>query len=117
MTYVDRRIDNPEQRVCEDIPNLASGLGDLLREWCNSSVDAIFYSWMLRSYSRTNKYTLLILGYVFGAGILTTVASPNFGRLYKRQSENEGAALPLLSSPTGNIILHVDCFRQACYWS
>ena len=90
MTYVDRRIDNPEQRICEDIPNLASGLGDLLREWCNSSVDAVFYSWMLRSYSRTNKYTFMILGYVFGAGILTTVVSPNFGRLYKRQSENEG---------------------------
>ena len=90
LTYVDRRIDNPEQRICEDIPNLASGLGDLLREWCNSSVDAIFYSWMLQSYSRTNKYTLMILGYVFGAGVLTTIASPNFGRLYKRQSENEG---------------------------
>ena len=94
MTYVDRRIDNPEQRICEDIPNLASGLGELLREWCNSSVDAVFYSWMLQSYSRTNKYTLLILGYVFGAGVLTTVASPNFGRLYKRQSENEGSFLP-----------------------
>ena len=96
MTYVDRRIDNPEQRICEDIPNLANGLGDLLREWCNSSVDAIFYSWMLQSYSKTNKYSLMILGYVFGAGVLTTFASPNFGRLYKRQSENEGMALNTL---------------------
>jgi len=90
LTYVDRRIDNPEQRICEDIPYLATGLGDLLREWCNASVDAIFYAWMLRSYSRTNKYTATIIGYVFGAGVLTT--SPNFGRLYKRQSENEGRA-------------------------
>lgn len=92
LTYVDRRIDNPEQRICEDIPYLATGLGDLLREWCNASVDAIFYAWMLRSYSRTNKYTATIIGYVFGAGVLTTIASPNFGRLYKRQSENEGRA-------------------------
>lgn len=57
---------------------------------CNASVDAVFYAWMLQSYSRTNKYTAAIIGYVFGAGVLTTVASPNFGRLYKRQSENEG---------------------------
>ncbi len=88
---VDRRINNPEQRICEDVPYLAGGLGDLLREWCNASVDAVFYAWMLRSYSRTNKYTAAILGYVFGAGVLTSIASPNFGRLYKRQSENEGA--------------------------
>jgi hypothetical protein len=99
LTYVDRRIDNPEQRICEDIPYLASGLGDLLREWCNASVDAIFYAWMLRSYSRTNKYTATIIGYVFGAGVLTTIASPNFGRLYKRQSENEGR--PALESTDG----------------
>ena len=33
LSYVDRRIDNPEQRICEDVPYLASGLGDLLREW------------------------------------------------------------------------------------
>ena len=49
---------------------------------------------MLQSYSRTNKYTAAIIGYVFGAGVLTTIASPNFGRLYKRQSENEGGRLP-----------------------
>ncbi len=34
LSYVDRRIDNPEQRICEDIPKLADGLGDLLGEWC-----------------------------------------------------------------------------------
>ena len=93
LNYVDRRVDNPEQRMCEDIPNLAEGLGDLLREWCNASIDAVFYAWMLRRYSRTNKYTLAILGYVLGAGIVTTAVSPNFGRLYKRQSENEGTSL------------------------
>ena len=34
LSYVDRRIDNPEQRICEDIPKLCDGLGDLLGEWC-----------------------------------------------------------------------------------
>ena len=90
LSYVDKRIDSPEQRICEDIPRLADGLGDLLREWCNCSIDAIFYAWALQRYSRTNKYTLAIIGYVLGAGLLTTAASPNFGRLYKRQAENEG---------------------------
>ena len=101
LNYVDRRIDNPEQRMCEDIPLLADGLADLLREWCNASVDAIFYAFVLRSYSRTNKYTLAILGYVFGAGIVTTLLSPNFGKLYKIQSSNEGIILSPPLPPPG----------------
>lgn len=32
LSYVDRRIDSPEQRVCEDVPKLAAGLADLTRE-------------------------------------------------------------------------------------
>ena len=34
LSYVDRRIDNPEQRICEDIPKLVDGLGELVGEWC-----------------------------------------------------------------------------------
>lgn len=32
MSYVDKRVDNPEQRICEDIPKFASGLADLTGE-------------------------------------------------------------------------------------
>ena len=92
--------------MCEDIPNLAEGLGDLLREWCNASIDAVFYAWMLRRYSRTNKYTLAIIGYVLGAGIVTTAVSPNFGRLYKRQSENEGMPLLLTADAELEMLRH-----------
>ena len=105
-------MDNPEQRMCEDIPNLADGLGDLLREWCNASIDAVFYAWMLRRYSRTNKYTLAILGYVLGAGIVTTAVSPNFGRLYKRQSENEGMSL-LIAGPGLEMLRHGNTLLMA----
>jgi len=78
--------------LARKVKTVTSGVPQIDR--CNASVDAVFYAWMLRSYSRTNKYTLAIIGYVFGAGVLTTVASPNFGRLYKRQSENEGEISP-----------------------
>lgn len=29
MSYVDKRIDAPEQRICEDVPKLCGGLADL----------------------------------------------------------------------------------------
>ena len=58
------------------------------------AVDAVFYSWVLHSYTRTNKWTAIIIAYVFGAGAMTVAVSPNFGRLFKRQAENEGAACP-----------------------
>ena len=32
LSHVDRRVDSPEQRVCEDVPKLCSGLADLTRE-------------------------------------------------------------------------------------
>ena len=41
LSYVDRRVDNPEQRICEDIPALCDGLGDLLGEWCKCACGLI----------------------------------------------------------------------------
>ena len=35
LSYVDRRINGVEQRICEDIPKLCDELGELVREWCN----------------------------------------------------------------------------------
>ena len=58
---------------------------------CRSTVDAVFFAYVLRSYSRTNKYTAAILAYVLGAGLFTVAAAPNFARLFKRQQEDEGA--------------------------
>ena len=58
---------------------------------CCSTVDAVFFAYVLRSYSRTNKYTAAILAYVLGAGVFTVAAAPNFARLFKRQQEDEGA--------------------------
>ena len=53
-------------------------------------MDALFYAYQLRQYSGTNAYTAAILGYVFGAGTLMTVAAPNFGGLFKKQQALEG---------------------------
>ena len=87
---MDGRISNPEHRLCEDIPRFCDGLADLLREWVNCAVDAAVFAYLLRSYSRSHRYTVAIMGYVFGAGVMTTLFAPNFGRLYARQQENEG---------------------------
>lgn len=91
LNYVDKRIDSPEQRICEDIPKLSSGLAELTRELIVAAVDAAFYSWQLRRYSGTNKYTAALIAYVLGAGTFMTVAAPNFGGLFKRQATLEGA--------------------------
>ena len=102
LSYVDRRVDNPEQRICEDIPKLCNGLGDLVGEWTKCAVDAVFYTWVLRSYTRTNKYTAIIIAYVFGAGAMTVSVSPNFGKLFKTQASNEG--VPQFSSVHGKTL-------------
>lgn len=90
LSYVDRRVDVPEQRVCEDIPRLCGGLSELTRELITAVVDAVFYGYQLKRYSGTNKYTYAILAYVFGVGTFMTVAAPNFGGLFKKQQQLEG---------------------------
>ena len=90
LNYVDRSISSPEQRICEDVPAFCHGMADLSLEWVQAAVDAAFYAFMLQRYSKTNKWTAIILGYVIGAGAFTTSFAPNFGKLFKRQSENEG---------------------------
>ena len=93
MSYVDRTIDNPEHRLCEDIPRFCDGVSDLLREVVNAAVDAVVFTVLLRRYSRTHKYTLAIVGYVFGAGVMTLTFMPNFSRMNRKQQELEGALL------------------------
>jgi ABC-type uncharacterized transport system fused permease/ATPase subunit len=91
LNYVDRRVDSPEQRICEDVPKLTAGLSELTRELIVAAVDATFYGWQLYKYSGTNKYTAAIFAYVVGAGAFMTVAAPNFGGLFKKQAVLEGA--------------------------
>ncbi|PSC69745.1 ABC transporter D family member 1 [Micractinium conductrix] len=102
LNYVDRRIDSPEARMCEDAPKLASGLADLTRELVVAAVDALFYAYQLKRYSGTHKYTAAILGYVFGVGSFMAVASPNFGGLFKRQAALEGSHRALQARLRGN---------------
>ncbi|KAL4532073.1 hypothetical protein Ndes2437B_g02499 [Nannochloris sp. 'desiccata'] len=75
LNYVDRRVDSPEQRICEDIPKLTAGLSELTRELIVAAIDATFYGWQLYKYSGTNKYTAAIFAYVVGAGTFMTVCS------------------------------------------
>lgn len=89
MGYVDRRVDEAEHRICEDVPMLSSGLAELLQELLTACVDAAFYSYQLKKYSGTHGYTLGVLGYVIGVGTFMTVAAPNFGSLYKKQQSLE----------------------------
>ncbi len=102
MSYVDRRIENIEQRMCDDIPKLVSGLSELVGELISAVVDAGFYSWQLQSYTGTNRYTLAILAYVFGAGTFMTVAAPNVGGMTKKQQLLEGSYRQLHTRLTAN---------------
>ncbi len=93
---MDRQIASPEQRICEDLPAFCHGVADLSLEWVQAAVDAAFYAFMLQRYSKTNTWTTIILGYVIGCGAFTTAFAPNFGKLFKRQSENEGTSSTLM---------------------
>ena len=75
-----------------DIPKLSGSLAELVREWVTCSIDAVFYAWQLRSYTKTDKYTAGIVAYVLGAGIATSAFAPSFGSLAKKEQELEGAA-------------------------
>ena len=90
MSYVDRRIEQADQRICEDVPMLTSGLAELVQELLTACIDAAFYSYQLKHYSGTHGYTLGVLGYVIGVGACMTIAAPNFGGLYKKQQALEG---------------------------
>jgi ABC-type uncharacterized transport system fused permease/ATPase subunit len=90
LSHVDRRVPNPEQRVCEDAPALAEGAAKLLREVIDASVDAGFFAHALGSYTGTHRYTGYILAYILGAGPVTLLFAPNFGRLVKNQADLEG---------------------------
>ena len=48
LPFVDHSIPHPEVPICEDVPKLAHGLAELLREWLGSAVDGIFYSIQLQ---------------------------------------------------------------------
>ena len=43
------------------MPKLTGGLAELTRELAAAAVDAAFYAWALRRYSRTHKYTGAVL--------------------------------------------------------
>lgn len=90
LSYVNRQIGNPEQRICDDVPKLCSGLSQLLGDTVSAAIDATFYAWQLKSYAKTNRYTLGILAYVLGAGTATTVLAPNFKSLFRRSQSLEG---------------------------
>jgi ABC transporter transmembrane region 2 len=83
-----------------DIPKLSGSLAELVREWVTCSIDAVFYAWQLRSYTRTDKYTAGIVAYVLGAGIATSAFAPSFGSLAKKEQELEGAPA---TAPQGTI--------------
>lgn len=90
LSYVDRSVENPEQRICEDVPKLSVGLSELTGEFLIALVDAAFFTWKLGAYARTHKYTLVMLGYIVGTGVMTGLISPPFGRLFKKEQMLEG---------------------------
>jgi len=91
LSHVDRRIGNPEQIVCEDVPKFVNQLADLAGEYVTGLTDSIYFSLRLVSYMGSPRYLLYMLGYIVGTGTLTTMASPPFGRIYKKSQDLEGS--------------------------
>jgi ABC-type uncharacterized transport system fused permease/ATPase subunit len=90
-SHVDKSVENPEQRICEDVPKYCSGMAQCTGEVVSSFVDVLFYSQRLSSYTRTHAYTFAMCAYIVGAGTLVKVVSPNFARMYKKKQALEGS--------------------------
>ncbi|UPQ98050.1 type I ABC transporter [Chloropicon primus] len=90
-SHVDKSVANPEQIICEDVPKYCSGMAQCTGEVIGGIVDVLFYSQRLGSYTRSHRYTLAMCGYIFGAGTLVKLASPNFAKMYKRKQALEGS--------------------------
>ncbi|MQM14516.1 hypothetical protein Taro_047449, partial [Colocasia esculenta] len=89
MSYVDRRITNPEQRIASDIPRFCSELSELVQDDLTAVTDGLLYTWRLCSYA-SPKYVLWILAYVLGAGTMIRNFSPAFGKLMSKEQQLEG---------------------------
>ena len=90
MSYVDRRISDPEQLICEDVHKLSHELSATTGSIASAIVDALFYMVRMWQYSGTHAYTAALAAYVLAAGGLTTVLQPNFGRLVRTTQALEG---------------------------
>ncbi|CAM6094402.1 unnamed protein product [Calypogeia fissa] len=89
LNHVDRRINSPEQRIASDVPRFCFELSELTQENMVAVFDGLLYTWRLCSYA-SPKYAFGILGYVIGAGAITGVLSPPFGKLMSKEQQLEG---------------------------
>ncbi|KAL3681209.1 hypothetical protein R1sor_024165 [Riccia sorocarpa] len=89
MNHVDRRITSPEQRIASDVPRFCAELSDLIQDNMVAVFDGLLYTWRLCSYAHP-KYAFGILGYVLGAGAITGILSPPFGKLMSKEQQLEG---------------------------
>ena len=102
LNHVDRLVDNPEQRVCEDVPKFSHGLTQVVGDCVPALVDSAFYSVRLYRTTRSHKSALAMLAYIVGAGAVISQTSPNFGKLFARRQDLEGAYRALHSRLRAN---------------
>jgi len=102
LANVDRAVSHPEQRICEDVPKFCHGFVDVVGNCIPAAVDSAFYAVRLYQLARSNKYSLGMAAYIISAGTLMAVTSPNFGRLFRRTQELEGAYRGLQSRLQAN---------------
>jgi ABC-type uncharacterized transport system fused permease/ATPase subunit len=90
MSYVDRRITDPEQLICEDAGRFGHELAQTTGSIASAIVDGAFYCVRMYQYSGTHAYTAALAAYVVAAGGLTTIFQPNFGGLVRKTQALEG---------------------------
>jgi ABC-type uncharacterized transport system fused permease/ATPase subunit len=91
VSYVDRRISDPEQIICEDAGKLCTDLADCTGAVARACVDALFYSVRMWQYTGTHWYTVALAAYSLAASSVTACVQPNFTGLVRRTQELEGA--------------------------
>ena len=80
MTNIDSRIDNPDQRLTQDIDKWATALSKLYINFTKPTFDLILFSQKLASYVTWKGPLYAILSYSISSYVLRYL-SPAFGRL------------------------------------
>lgn len=80
LSFVDKRIDSPEQILSTDVPKLCEGFGEIMQDVLCALFDGTYFTWRLARQT-SPKWACVSWLYVVGAVAITRGMSPPFGKL------------------------------------
>ena len=90
LSFVDQRVDNPEQVIVNDTFTVCTELSEIAIILVGAVIDGSYFTWRLAQ-ATSGRWAMLPIAYVAGAIAITQGVSPDFGKLYSNKATSEGA--------------------------